>query len=571
MEQIKHLFTKYEEDMSRDMPWNVYPRPSLVRDSFYNLNGSWDFAVTKEGDMPEYNQKILVPFAPESRLSGICAEIPSGSVMHYRRGFSLPKEFIRKRVILHFGAVDTIAEVILNGKIIGVHEGGYLPFCFDITDAICEKNELYIRVRDNLDKKYPYGKQTKKRGGMWYTPVSGIWQTVWIESVPENYVSAIEIDTDMNSAKIKVFGGAQSKKLTIEETGDVFEFIDDDVTVSPSVIRRWSPEAPNLYNFTLESGEDTVKGYFALRKISVREIAGIKRLCLNDEPYLFNGLLDQGYFPDGIFLPATEKGFEDDIRMTKSLGFNTLRKHIKVEPEIFYNLCDRLGIVVFQDMVNNGGYSFILDTAIPTVGLKRMPDALKNTNQEARKIFEREMLATIKHTNKFPSVLYYTVFNEGWGQFSADKMYEIAKKAAPTRIIDATSGWFTRKKSDVDSRHVYFKPVKIKKVGDRPIVISEFGGYSHRVSGHLATEDNYGYKLYDTIEDFRDGFINLYEKEILPLIPKGISALIYTQVSDVEDETNGLMTYDRQVLKPDADTTKEVMKRLSDSIKLTEN
>ncbi|MBR3805227.1 MAG: hypothetical protein IKJ13_00115 [Clostridia bacterium] len=228
MEQIKHLFTKYEEDMSRDMPWNVYPRPSLVRDSFYNLNGSWDFAVTKEGDMPEYNQKILVPFAPESRLSGICAEIPSGSVMHYRRGFSLPKEFIRKRVILHFGAVDTIAEVILNGKIIGVHEGGYLPFCFDITDAICEKNELYIRVRDNLDKKYPYGKQTKKRGGMWYTPVSGIWQTVWIESVPENYVSAIEIDTDMNSAKIKVFGGAQSKKLTIEETGDVFEFIDDD-------------------------------------------------------------------------------------------------------------------------------------------------------------------------------------------------------------------------------------------------------------------------------------------------------------------------------------------------------
>ena len=571
MKQIKHLYTEYEEAMSFDLPWNVYPRPSLVRDSFFNLNGSWDFAVTKNGDMPEFSEKILVPFAPEARLSGICAEIPSGSVMHYRRTFSLPENFIRKRVILHFGAVDTVAEVILNGKIIGVHEGGYLPFSFDITDVLCENNELYLKVRDDLDKKYPYGKQTKKRGGMWYTPVSGIWQTVWIESVPENYVVRLEIDTDMNSAKIRVVGGAQAKRLTIEETGDVFEFIDDDITVTPSVIRRWSPENPNLYNFTLESGDDTVKGYFALRKISIREIAGIKRLCLNDEPYLFNGLLDQGYFPDGIFLPATEKGFEDDIRLTKSLGFNTLRKHIKVEPEIFYNLCDRLGVVVFQDMVNNGGYSFVLDTALPTIGLKRMPDALKNTNPEARQIFEKEMLATIRHTSKFPSVLYYTVFNEGWGQFSADKMYEIAKNAAPTRIVDATSGWFTRKRSDVDSRHIYFKPVKIKKASDKPIVISEFGGYSHRVQGHLATEDNYGYKLYDTLENFREGFINLYEKEIMPSIPKGVSALIYTQVSDVEDETNGLVTYDRQVIKPDVEETKAVMKKLSDSIRLTEN
>ena len=199
MKQIKHLYTEYEEAMSFDLPWNVYPRPSLVRDSFFNLNGSWDFAVTKNGDMPEFSEKILVPFAPEARLSGICAEIPSGSIMHYRRTFSLPENFIRKRVILHFGAVDTVAEVILNGKIIGVHEGGYLPFSFDITDVLCENNELYLKVRDDLDKKYPYGKQTKKRGGMWYTPVSGIWQTVWIESVPENYVVRLEIDTDMNS------------------------------------------------------------------------------------------------------------------------------------------------------------------------------------------------------------------------------------------------------------------------------------------------------------------------------------------------------------------------------------
>ncbi len=567
MEKLTHLTAKYEEYLDKTLPWNEYPRPSLVRDSFFNLNGSWDFAVNKNG-APEYTQKILVPFPPESRLSGISAEIPTGSVMYYKRRFSLPDGFISSRVILHFGAVDTICKVILNGNIIGTHEGGYLPFSFDITDFLLPENELCVIVRDDLDKKYPYGKQTKKRGGMWYTPVSGIWQTVWIESVPENYIKSIDIDTDMTSAKITVLGGAPEKRLTIEETGDVFEFTGDSIPVTPSVIKQWSADEPYLYNFTLESGDDKVRGYFALREISVREIGGVFRLTLNGEPYLFNGLLDQGYFPDGIFLPATYHGFLNDILMAKKLGFNMLRKHIKVEPEIFYNLCDRLGMVVFQDMVNNGDYSFILDTALPTVGLKRLPDNMRHRDKEAREIFEKEMLATIKHTKKFPSVLYYTVFNEGWGQFTADKMYTLAKAAAPTRIIDATSGWFTRKKSDVDSRHIYFKPVKIKGKSDRPIVISEFGGYSHRVKGHLATPDNYGYKLYESMEDFEKGFFALYENEILPQIKKGISALVYTQVSDVEDETNGLITYDRQVLKLDAEKTNALMKRLY--IKTTE-
>lgn len=570
MNEITHLSTKYEVELDTERPWNEYPRPSLVRDSFFNLNGYWDFAVTDGQSDPEYKRTILVPFAPESRLSGICAAIPKGSVMHYRRTFSLPKDFNKGRIILHFGAVDTLTEVILNGNIIGSHEGGYLPFSFDITGDLCDNNELYIRVRDDLDKVYPYGKQTKKRGGMWYTPVSGIWQTVWIESVPEEYIKELEINSDMNSVKIKVIGGAQSKKLTLDDSGEVFEFVDDDITITPATIKRWSPESPYLYTFTLISGQDIVKGYFALREISVREIAGIQRLCLNGEPYLFNGLLDQGYFPDGLFLPATSEGFKDDITMTKSLGFNTLRKHIKVEPEIFYNLCDRMGIVVFQDMVNNADYSFILDTALPTLGLKKLPDGFRHRNKVARKIFEQHMLETIKHTSKFPSVLYYTVFNEGWGQFDADKMYEAAKEAAPSKIIDATSGWFTRKKSDVDSRHVYFKPVKIKAKSDKPIVISEFGGYSHRVQDHLATSDNYGYKLYDTTEEFREGFRKLYESEILPLIPKGISALIYTQVSDIEDETNGLVTYDREVMKLDVDETAQLMKRLSESIKATE-
>ena len=238
--------------------------------------------------------------------------------------------------------------------------------------------------------------------------------------------------------------------------------------------------------------------------------------------------------------------------------------------EIFYYLCDTLGIAVFQDMVNNSGYSFILDTALPTVGLKKLPDTIRHKSRESREIFIREMKATIEHTEKFPSVLYYTVFNEGWGQFCADKVYEIAKECAPDKIIDATSGWFVQKKSDVDSRHVYFKAVKLGKLSDRPIVISEFGGYSHRVKGHLSTEDNYGYKLYEKIEDFEAGFLSLYENEILPLIPKGISALVYTQVSDIEDETNGLITYDRRLIKVDREKTKSLMKRLSESIEKTE-
>lgn len=569
--KLIHLTTAYANKMSKDMPWSDYPRPSMVRDSYYCLNGLWDFATAAFDKEPIFEKKILVPFCPESTLSGIGEAIPDGHLMHYRRSFTLPDGFVKKRTLLHFGAVDTICEVRLNGLTVGKHEGGYLPFSFDVTDALKEENELYVTVRDDLDTTYTYGKQTKKRGGMWYTPVSGIWQTVWLESLPENYITSLKIDTDMTSANIKVTGGTQKKRLILHETEQVFDFIDDDITITPSQIKRWSPEVPYLYNFTIEAGDDSVKGYFALREISVKEVAGIPRLCLNGEPYLFNGLLDQGYFPDGLFLPATSEGFRDDIRRMKDLGFNTLRKHIKVEPEIFYRLCDETGMAVFQDMVNNSDYSFIFDTALPTVGMKSFPDKCLHTDKRSRDVFEKEMRGTISHLNRFPCVLYYTVFNEGWGQFCADDMYRVAKECAPTRIVDATSGWFVRKRSDVDSRHVYFKPVRLGELGDRPIVISEFGGYSHRIDGHLATPDNYGYKLYESIEDFREGFRALYEDEILPLIPKGISALIYTQVSDIEDETNGLLTYDREICKLDAEPTRALMERLAKSIKNTEN
>jgi len=383
-----------------------------------------------------------------------------------------------------------------------------------------------------------------------------------MEAVPKNHIEKLKITPTTKDVKIEVIGGDDKKRLTLLDDGEIFEFNGNEIIITPKNIRLWTPEEPNLYRFKLESGEDCVESYFALREISTGRVDGIPRILLNGKPYLFNGLLDQGYFPDGIFLPATSKGYENDILTAKNLGFNMLRKHIKIEPEIFYHLCDKLGMVVFQDMVNNSGYSYIFDTVLPTIGMKRFPDGILHTNKRSRAIFEEHMYAIMEHLYSFPSVLYYTIFNEGWGQFNADKMYEKAKKFDPTRIFDSTSGWFTRSKSDVDSRHVYFKAVKLGKTTDKPIVISEFGGYSYRVEGHLFGSNNYGYSIFEDEKSFTEAFLKLYSEQIEPLIDKGICALVYTQVSDVEDETNGLITYDRKCIKPTVDKTREQMSRL---------
>ena len=563
---MSQLKTAFIENMDRVTPWNEYPRPSMVRDSFLCLNGHWDFALT-DGEEPEnYPEKILVPFPPESMLSEI-GRSTEYRTLFYRRFFSLPEGFAGEgqRVILHFGAVDQIADVYLNGKEIAHHEGGYLPFSIDITELLGDTNELIVKATDTLDLKYPYGKQTKKRGGMWYTPVSGIWQTVWAEAVPDSYIRKIKITTDDVSAKIEVL--AEGEKTLALESGETYTFTENEITITPENPQKWSPESPFVYNFSIKCGDDEIKSYFALRKIEAKVINGVPRLCLNGEPYVFTGLLDQGYFPDGIFLPATSEGYKYDILRCKEMGFNMLRKHIKVEPEVFYHLCDKLGMVVFQDMVNNSNYSFFFDTALPTVGMKRFPDKILHRNPEHRRIFREHMLGTLEHLHNFPSILYYTIFNEGWGQFSADENYELAKSTDPTRIYDSTSGWFWRSKSDVDSRHVYFKKVKLGRVTERPIAISEFGGYSYRVEGHLFGEQNYGYTSLDDRQAFEDKFVALYENEILPIIDSGVSALVYTQVSDVEDETNGLMTYDRQVTKLNVERTRALMERVKSAIK----
>ncbi|MBR6563827.1 MAG: glycoside hydrolase family 2, partial [Clostridia bacterium] len=427
-----------------------------------------------------------------------------------------------------------------------------------------EVNTLTVVVKDNLDTAVlPYGKQKHKRGGMWYTPVSGIWQTVWLESVPLEYINGITINCDDKSAHVSV-SGVKSGVLTLHTPdGDKhFDLKDGKAEIKIENPLLWSPESPNIYNFTLKSGEDRVESYLAFRKIESKIVDNIPRLCLNGKPYFFHGLLDQGYFPDGIFTPASPEEYKNDILSMKECGFNMLRKHIKIEPQLFYYYCDIFGMAVFQDFVNNGKYSFFRDTALPTIGMKKFPDKILHTNPEHRKAFCDGATATVNTLYNHPSIVYWTVFNEGWGQFDSANMYDFAKNLDTSRIIDTASGWFKQEKTDVESEHVYFKPIKIKK-SDKPIVLSEFGGYSYKPEGHVMNPHNtYGYRFFKKQSDFMDALEALYNNEVIPLVEKGLCATVYTQVSDVEDETNGLLSYDRKVLKVEKDRMLKIAKKL---------
>lgn len=553
------LSTDFENDLkNNDIPFSDYPRPQLKRDSYLCLNGEWDFSVENKG-VVSYKGKITVPFVPESRLSGVFREIKKDDLLIYERKIVLHDSFVKDRIILHLGACDQYADVYVNNKKTGNNIGGYLPFAFDITDiASIGENTVKIIARDPLCLDLPYGKQTYKRGGMWYTKISGIWQTVWIESVCENSIENIKITPDLFDVDIHVDGGVNEKKIKLD--GKEYFFTGADFRLDIDEPHLWSPEDPYLYEFELSSGNDTVKSYFGLRTVEIKEIDGTPLICLNGKPFFFHGLLDQGYFSDGIFLPASSRGFEEDILKMKRCGFNMLRKHIKLEPDIFYYFCDKHGMLVFQDMINSGKYSFLLDTALPTVFLKK--GISHRANRTRRTAFENTCKGIIDRLYNHPSVVYYTIFNEGWGQFDADKYYEIFKVADKTRVWDTTSGWFKTKKSDVESEHVYFKPVKLKKA-KRPIVLSEFGGYSCQIKDHSFNLDKtYGYRYFDDPEKFEDALVILYENEIIPSFKKGLCAAVLTQVSDVEDETNGLLTYDRKVLKVNA----ERMRKLSETL-----
>ena len=526
---------------SKQTPWTVYPRPQMRRESYVNLNGIWELTVGDE----KYD--ICVPFCPESLLSGVQKHFSEGAYLVYRRNFILPENFNRGRVLLHIGAADQTTACFVNGSYVCEPYTGYTGTTVDITPFLRPgENELTLSCHDDLnDQRIPYGKQVvpEKRGGMWYTPISGIWQTVWLESVPETYIKNLKIENHGYGVTISITP-ALSGKVVVPQLG-TYELVDGQVTIQPENPHLWSPEDPYLYDFSVETAEDKVESYFAIRSLEIKD----NRLCLNGKPYFFHGLLDQGYWPDGLYTPATPECYAEDILAMKKLGFNMLRKHIKVEPEEFYYQCDKLGMVVFQDMVNNGDYSFFRDTALPTIGLQKLPDKNLHRDEQTRKFFLDVMAETVKLLQNHPSICYWTIFNEAWGQFDSDNVYEQFRKLDDTRFIDSTSGWFRQKKTDVDSRHVYFKPIKLKSEG-KPLVLSEFGGYSYKPEGHVFnTESTYGYGKFDDPDQYAAAVADLYENQVIPAKEAGLCAAVYTQVSDIEDETNGILSYDRKVCK----------------------
>ena len=550
---MQRLYTEEGLNLPK-VPWNSYPRPQMQREEWLCLNGRWSFYT-------DYNRKreILVPFCPESLLSGIMNPPEPGTEMVYEREFNIPESWRKKRVLLHFGAVSRECRVSLNGKEVCRHDNAYLPFSADITGALEEGNNmLRVTVINDLSPQYPWGKQTRKRGGMWYTPVSGIWQTVWLEPVPEQYIQGISISTGRDYAEVEI-SGVKEGYVLFEGTRIPIE--DGRTRIEVSDPKLWSPENPHLYFFEAWCGEDHVRSYFALRTLSIQTVHGVKRLCLNGKPYFFNGLLDQGYWSDGLYTPAVLTAYEKDILTMKALGYNTLRKHIKIEPEQFYYDCDRLGMIVFQDMVNNGKYHYLRDTVLPTIGVTGRNDERLNRDPETRKIFLKAMEDTVRLLNNHPSICLWTIFNEGWGQFCADKAFERLKTMDDSRFVDSTSGWFHQRKSDVESLHIYFKKLRLGKE-DRPQLLSEFGGYSFKLPEHsFNLKETYGYKNFDNQAVFEKSLLALYE-EVYQLAKEGLSGAIYTQVSDVEDETNGLLTCDRRVLKVKIQSFKVLMDRI---------
>ena len=583
------LTTPFEKDTQ--FSWQDYPRPQLKRDSYLSLCGKWQLAVKKyEVKIRTYSRfasghteyetgnftltqlgEITVPYPPESRISGIERQLEENETYLYTRQFTLDRDFIKNKVLLHFGAVDSNTVVVVNGQLAGTHRGGYLPFTLDITDHIkTGENTISVEVEDTLDIDMAYGKQRKDRGGMWYTPISGIWQPVWIESVPENYIENIRITPSLASVTIEITGGSEEKTILIDTDRGVTThlFTGNKTTIPITNPQHWSPENPYLYHFELICDSEKVQSYFALRTVTIEKTKGQSYICLNGKPYFFHGLLDQGYFSDGIYTPATPAGFVWDILEMKKLGFNTLRKHIKVEPDLFYYYCDKYGMLVFQDMMNAGPYNYIIDTVLPTIGMKK--GVTHKPTPRRKEFFEKECRILTDLLYNHPSVVYYTIFNEGWGQYDADRIYRELKEYDPTRVWDATSGWFIEKESDVDSHHIYFRRIRLKAKAHRPLVLSEFGGYSWKVENHsFNLDEEYGYKKFKSGQELTAGLCNMYYKDIVPAIRKGMNAAILTQVSDVEDETNGIATYDRQVIKTDRDAMRTMAKALYDAFEQT--
>ena len=596
---MKQLYTRWGKNLDRDHVLEEYPRPLLMREDYQILNGWWDYAFTIDYKQPQqYEGRILVPFSPETALSGVGRQLKPDEYLWYRRNFDLPgwdREKGQNRILLHFGAVDQSCEVRINGHKVKRHTGGYLPFEVDISRYAQESaNELIVAVKDLSDTSYhSKGKQKLNAGGMFYTAQSGIWQTVWLEKVPETYIKEIKTvpDIEKKIIRIKVSSSYSTDKKNVDKlsrnlpieikirkpglypdpvvkpsqisTEDMLETAvlavsDKWIEIPIESISLWNCETPYLYYFEVKLGDDSAISYFAMRKFSLETKVHEEflRICLNGEVQFQNGVLDQGYWPESLYTPPSDAAMIFDIQEMKKTGFNMVRKHLKIEPQRWYYHCDRLGIVVWQDMVNGGSYykHWFVTYGATLLSWLRIPmrdvypRLLSREAKAGRLEFIREMKETIRLLGNHPSIATWVIFNEGWGQFQTEDMTRIVRRLDPNRLIDQASGWFDQGGGDFSSLHNYFFKLFIRPERERASVLSEFGGYSYREPGHCAKEKLYGYGICKNKKDLEKRFLERWSG-VRNLIPQGLSASIYTQWTDVEEEVNGVFTYDREVRK----------------------
>lgn len=624
---MKELKTGWGQRLDRKHVLEEYPRPLMQRDSYANLNGEWDYCITgheQELSKLPWEGKILVPFSPEASLSGVGRQLQPGEYLWYRRTFQMPEDYVQgMRLLLHFGAVDQRCKVYVNQKLVTAHIGGYLPFEADITEALQPGisevlQEIIVCVRDDSETSYySRGKQTLKRGGMFYTAQSGIWQTVWMECVPADYLSEVLckpnadcgevtfkvkirmmdgvekiVRTDTDSLRVEIYaacidaqckaapeefwavngavrkreealGAAPEKGLfnrTAQSSSEIIYAgsLSNKIKIKPVHKKLWTPDAPYLYYYKLTYVEDEVTGYFAFRTFTVEpDEKGVMRMCLNHQPYFQKGVLDQGYWPDGLYTAPCDNALIYDIVKMKELGFNMLRKHIKIEPQRWYYHCDRLGMIVWQDMINGGGtYRFWFVTYLATffnMFNYRIRDncygLLARRSERGKKLFELEMEQTVKALSVHPSIGTWVIFNEGWGQFDAVRMTKRLRELDNSRVIDSASGWFDQSCGDLRSQHYYFFKLILVWEKARATVLSELGGFPYQIESHSCGEKVYGYHPCRSLKELNQAYEKLMRDKIEPEIEKGLSATVYTQLSDVEDEVNGILTYDREVCK----------------------
>lgn len=557
----KTLATNEINNLNIDNPLNQYPRMQFQRDSYFSLNGLWDYAVSKDKNNRQYQGKILVPYCIESLNSGVQKSLKMSEKIIYHREFEIEKDFLNDITILNILGIDEEFELIINGAKYQKTTSICLPIKIDISAHIKEGlNDIIIIVEDKIKKELPQGKQVHNPKGMFYTSVSGIYYPIFIESYANEHIENLKITPTLSSVNFKVSTESEYTLKIFDNNNEIFSSTtnENNINVEINNPHPWTLNDPFLYQVKISTKKDIIKSYFGLRTIEVKN----KKVYLNNEEIFLNGVLDQGYYPEGIYTVSTYDSYKKDILTMKELGFNLLRKHIKIEIDYFYYLCDKYGMLVMQDFVNVGEFNFFYNAVLPNLGFQKLNDK-KIKNKNANTNFLIHSLETQKYLYNHPSVIGYTIFNEGWGQCRADEIYTLLKCNDNTHFYDATSGWFRQKLSDFESRHIYFKNISKSISKEKDIIfLTEFGGYSYKIKENsFNLKNNYGYKFFKKQKDFEKSFLDLYQ-EIINNKNK-LTGAIYTQLSDVEDETNGLLTYDRKILKVNKNNVIETMDKLN--------